>query len=112
MTLLLRMDSEKLFRLGSRMFVRALVSAICEPKLWGPRFVALLAVLATILAFGVEGVLAQRAILLAALPTAVIATVFAEEYGGLASESSTAIIATRVISFVTIPLVIAVTPNR
>jgi predicted permease len=68
--------------------------------------------LGTVLIVGVNGVLAREAILLAAVPSAVITTMFAEEYGVLASESSTAILATRVLSFVTIPLVIALTRHR
>lgn len=67
------------------------------------------AMLVTVLIFKVDGVLAREAILLTALPSAVITTMFAEEYGVLASESSTAILATRVLSFVTIPMVIALT---
>lgn len=67
------------------------------------------AMFATVYAFGVTGVLAREAILLAAIPSAVITTMFAEQYGTLTSESSTAILATRVLSFVTIPLVYALT---
>ena len=65
--------------------------------------------LATVYAFGVTGVLAREAVLLAAIPSAVITTMFAEEYNILTSESSTTILATRVLSFVTIPIVILVT---
>jgi hypothetical protein len=46
------------------------------------------AMLATVMALGGSGLLAQEAILLAAIPSAVITTMFAEEYGVLASESS------------------------
>jgi hypothetical protein len=70
------------------------------------------AMLAAVLLFHVGGVLAREAIILAATPSAVITTMFAEEYGVLASESSTAILATRVLSFLTIPLVIALTRHR
>jgi predicted permease len=65
------------------------------------------AMLATVLLFGVTGTLAREAVLLAAIPSAVITTMFAEQYGILASESSTTILASRVVSFATIPLVIA-----
>lgn len=67
------------------------------------------AMVATVLAFGVSGVLAREAIVLAAIPSAVLTTIFAEEYGILASESSTTILATRVLSFATIPLVVVLT---
>ncbi|OSI22471.1 hypothetical protein BST65_24495 [Bradyrhizobium canariense] len=67
------------------------------------------AMLAAVLAFGVNGVLAREAILLAALPSAVITTMFAEEHGILESESSTTILATRVLAFATIPIMIAAT---
>lgn len=65
------------------------------------------AMVLTVLAFGVHGVLAQEAILLMAIPSAVITTMFAQEYGVLVAESSTAILATRVLSFATIPAVVA-----
>jgi predicted permease len=48
------------------------------------------AMLVTVLAFGVTGELARKAILLAATPSAVITAMFAEEYSILRSESSTA----------------------
>lgn len=67
------------------------------------------AMLVTVYAFGVTGVLAREAILLAAIPSAVLTTMFAEEYNILTSESSTTILATRVLSFVTIPLVYVLT---
>ena len=67
------------------------------------------AMLATVYAFGVTGVLAREAVLLAAIPSAVITTMFAEEYNILTSESPTTILATRVLSFVTIPMVILFT---
>jgi malonate transporter and related proteins len=67
--------------------------------------------LATVWAFGVTGVLAREAVLLAAIPTAVITTMFAEEYGILRSESSTSILATRVLSFATIPIIIGLTQH-
>ena len=70
-----------------------------------------LAMLATVLVFGVHGALAREAVLLAALPSAVIITMFAEEYGTLTSESSTLVLATRVLSFATIPLVFLLTRN-
>ena len=65
--------------------------------------------LVTVHAFGVTGVLAREAVLLAAIPSAVITTMFAEQYGILVSESSTTVLATRVLSFGTIPLVILLT---
>jgi len=67
------------------------------------------AMLTTVVAFGVTGVLAREAILLAAIPSAVITSMFAEDYRTLASESSTAVLATRVAAFATIPIVIALT---
>lgn len=69
------------------------------------------AMLVTVYACGVTGVLAREAVLLAAIPSAVITAMFAEEYNILTSESSTTILATRILSFVTIPLVILLTPN-
>jgi malonate transporter and related proteins len=65
--------------------------------------------LATVLALGVTGALAQEAILLAALPSAVIATMFAKEHRVLESESLSTILATRIVAFATIPMMIAVT---
>jgi predicted permease len=67
------------------------------------------AMLLTVYAFRVTGVLAREAVLLAAIPSAVITTMFAEEYGILVSESSTTILTTRVLSFATIPIVIMLT---
>lgn len=61
----------------------------------------------TVLAFRVTGDLAREAILLASIPTAVIMSMFAEQFGVLTSESSTAVLETRVLSFVTIPIVYA-----
>lgn len=69
------------------------------------------AMLATVLAFGVTGELAREAILLAAIPSAVITAMFAEEYGILTSESSTTILATRVLSFATIPIIAVLTQH-
>lgn len=69
------------------------------------------AMLLTVYAFGVTGVLAREAVLLAAIPSAVITAMFAEEYGTLVSESSTTILTTRVLSFATIPIVIMVTQS-
>ena len=69
------------------------------------------AMLATVLGFGVTGDLARQAILLAAIPSAVITTMFAEQYGILTSESSTTILATRVLAFATIPIVIELTQH-
>ncbi|HTR25788.1 MAG TPA: AEC family transporter [Terriglobales bacterium] len=71
-----------------------------------PAFMAL-----TVLVFGVSGVLAREAIVLAAIPTAVITSMFAEQFGVLMSESSTAVLETRVLSFVTIPVVYALTQH-
>ena len=69
------------------------------------------AMLATVYAFGVTGTLAREAVLLTAIPSAVITTMFAQEYGILTSESSTTILATRVLSLVTIPIVYVLTRN-
>jgi len=66
---------------------------------------------ATVVALGVSGELARQAILLAAIPSAVITSMFAEEFGVMTSESSTAILETRVLSFVTIPLVFGLTQH-
>ena len=71
-----------------------------------PAFMAL-----TVLLFGVSGNLAREAILLAGIPSAVITSMFAEEFGVLTSESSTAVLETRVLSFATIPLLIALTQH-
>jgi malonate transporter and related proteins len=67
------------------------------------------AMLLTVRLFGVTGVLAREAVLLAAIPSAVLTTMFAEQYGVLVSESSTTILATRVLSFATIPIVFMLT---
>jgi malonate transporter and related proteins len=94
--------SEEKMRLNAAVAVDVLFKNLGHPA----------AMLATVLVFRVTGVLAREAILLAAIPSAVITTMFAEEYGVLASESSTAILATRVLSFVTIPVVMALTRHR
>jgi malonate transporter and related proteins len=65
----------------------------------------------TVLAFGVTGALAKEAVLLAAIPSAVITTMFAEQYRVMQSESSTAVLGTRIVSFATIPLVLALTQH-
>jgi malonate transporter len=67
------------------------------------------AMLAVVLALGITGIVAREAILLAALPSAVITTMFAEEHHVLESESSTTILSTRVLAFATIPIIIALT---
>ncbi|MEI9424126.1 AEC family transporter [Mesorhizobium sp. Cs1299R1N1] len=69
------------------------------------------AMFAAVLALGITGVVAREAILLAALPSAVITTMFAEEHHVLESESSTTILATRVLAFATIPLMIVATQH-
>jgi malonate transporter and related proteins len=65
--------------------------------------------LAAAIALGVTGVVAREAVLLAALPSAVITTMFAEEHHVLESESSTTILGTRILGFATIPVMIALT---
>jgi len=60
-------------------------------------------------ALRVTGVLGQEAVLLAALPSAVITTMFAEEYGILEAESSSTMLVTGVFGFATIPIMIALT---
>ena len=67
--------------------------------------------LAIVLALGITGVVAHEAVLLVALPSAVITTMYAEERGMLEAESSTTILGTRVFSFVSIPLVVAATQH-
>jgi malonate transporter and related proteins len=69
------------------------------------------AMFATVFALGITGLVGREAVLLAALPSAVITTMFAEEYGILESESSTTILATRVLAFATIPIMIAATQH-
>ena len=168
-TVLLNLGSDKSENAGSSVFIKQLVKAIREPKVWAPLLAVVLVVLnlhipqfvidsfslmgspttglslfvvgliiaeekvrvtalitfdslmknlahpafmaAIVLAFGVSGVLAREAILLAAIPSAVITTMFAEQFGVLRSESSTAILETRVLSFVTIPIVFALTQH-
>ncbi len=65
--------------------------------------------LAIVLAVGITGVLAKEAVLLVGLPSAVITTMFAEERGMLEAESATMILSTRLFSFISIPIVVAVT---
>lgn len=65
----------------------------------------------TVLAFGVTGPLAREAILLAAIPSAVITAMFAEQYRVMASETSTAILGTRVACLATIPLIFLLTQH-
>ena len=71
-----------------------------------PAFMAL-----TVVAFMVTGDLAREAILLAATPAAVIIGMSAEQFGVLMSESSTAVLKTRIPDCVTIPLVYALTQH-
>ncbi|MET4292431.1 malonate transporter [Bradyrhizobium sp. LB1.3] len=91
--------AEEKVELTTTVAVDALIKNLVHP----------VAMLLTVLAFGVTGVVAQEAILLAALPSAVITTMFAEEYGLLQSESSTTILVTRVLAFATIPIMIVAT---
>ena len=67
--------------------------------------------LVVVFALRVSGTLGQEAALLAALPSAVIATMFAQEYQVLAAESSTTMLTTRVLAFATIPFMIALTSH-
>jgi len=67
--------------------------------------------LMTVRAFGVTGVLAREAILLAAIPSAVITAIFAEQYGVITSEASSTILGTRILAFATIPLVATLTEH-
>jgi hypothetical protein len=89
--------AEEKVELTKAVAVDALVKNLVHPA----------AMFLTVVAFGVTGVAAREAVLLAALPSAVITTMFAEEYGILESESSTTILATRVLAFATIPVMIA-----
>ncbi|MEG9436025.1 AEC family transporter [Edaphobacter sp. HDX4] len=91
--------AEEKVRLTAAVSVDSLIKNLVQPA----------AMVVTVLIFGVSGVLAREAILLAALPSAVITTMFAEEYGTLQSESSTTILATRVLAFATIPVVFLLT---
>jgi len=166
-TVLLEIGAEENKRTGASVFVKTVVKAVCEPRVWVPfvgivlvildvripqfaitslnligsattgisLFVAGLiiaeekvrltkavavdvlaknlahpvAMLAVVLALGITGIVAREAILLAALPSAVITTMFAEEHHVLESESSTTILSTRVLAFATIPIIIALT---
>lgn len=65
--------------------------------------------LAIVLALGITGALAKEAVLLVSLPSAVITTMFAGERGMLEAESATMILSTRLFSFISIPIVVAVT---
>jgi hypothetical protein len=167
-TVLLNLDSAKSDR-GSAIFVKTVVKAVLEPKVWAPALGAVLVIanvqvpgvvtssldlvgtpttglslfvvgliiaeekvrltplitldslaknllqpalmVLTVLAFGVHGTLAKEAVLLAAIPSAVITTMFAEQFGILQSESSTMVLTTRVLSFLTIPLVFMLTQH-
>jgi len=91
--------AEEKVRLTAAVIADAVIKNLAQPA----------AMLVTVLAFRVSGVLAREAILLAALPSAVITTMFAEEYGTMTSESSTAVLATRILSFVSIPVVFLLT---
>jgi predicted permease len=166
-TVLLELGADKAERAGSRVFVRTVVRALREPRVWAPFMGAALVILniplpvfvvdsldlvgqpttglslfivgliiaeekvrmtavvtldvvlkslvhpaimlAAVLMLGATGEFAREAILLAALPSAVITSMFAEQYGILTSETSTTVLATRVMSFATIPLVLALT---
>jgi len=65
--------------------------------------------LAIVLALGITGVIAKEAVLLVGLPSAVITTMFAEEHGVFEAESATTVLASRLFSLISIPIVIAVT---
>jgi len=65
--------------------------------------------LAIVLALGITGVIAKEAVLLVGLPSAVITTMFAEEHGIFEAESATTVLASRLFSFISIPIVVAVT---
>lgn len=162
---LLKLDSEKSTRAGTQVFVKSIVKAVSEPRVWLPfTGIALVALdvqvpqfvissldligtattgialfvsgliiaqekvrpttpvvvntlvknlvhpavmLAIVLALGITGDVAAEAVLLVALPSAVLTTMFAEERGMLEAESSTTILATRVFSFISIPIIVA-----
>jgi malonate transporter len=104
---------------GISLFVVGLITAEekvrLTPAVWVNTFAKNLvhpcAMLVIALALHVSGTLGQEAVLLAALPSAVIATMFAGEYGILEAESSTTILTTRVLAFATIPFMIALTSH-
>lgn len=89
--------AEEKVRLNASVAIDVLLKNLVHPA----------AMLATVLAFGVTGALAQQAILLAAIPSAVVTTMFAEEYRIIPSEAATTILVTRVLCFVSIPAVMA-----
>jgi predicted permease len=91
--------AEERVKLTALVAVESLLKNLAQPAF----------MLITVLMFDVRGVLGREAILLAALPSAVMTTMFAEEYHTLTSESSTTVLATRILSFATIPLVFLLT---
>src|SRR5271166_2047379 len=102
---------------GIALFVSGLIIAQEKLKLTLPVAVDTLVknllcpavMLAIVLALGINGVIAKEAVLLVGLPSAVIVTMFAEERRVLEAESATTILATRVFTFVSIPILIAAT---
>ena len=102
---------------GIALFVSGLIIAQEKVKLTLPVAVDTLVknllcpavMLAIVLALGINGVIAKEAVLLVGLPSAVIVTMFAEERRVLEAESATTILATRVFTFVSIPILIAAT---
>jgi malonate transporter len=91
--------SEEKVRMTKAVAVDVFVKNLVHPVL----------MLAAVLAVGVTGMVAREAVLLAALPSAVITTMFAEEHHVLESESSTTILSTRLLAFATIPVIIELT---
>jgi predicted permease len=91
--------SEEKVRLTKAVALDVLVKNLAQP----------VAMLAIALALGTTGIIVREAVLLAALPSAVITTMFAEEHHVLESEASTTILSTRVLAFATIPIIIALT---
>lgn len=65
--------------------------------------------LAIVLALRITGVIAKEAVLLVGLPAAVITTVFAEEHGVFEAEFAPIVLASRLLSFISLPIMIAVT---
>jgi malonate transporter len=62
--------------------------------------------IAAILLFGAKGIYAQQMILLAALPSATIPAMFANEAGAYQSEAATTILVSTVLSIITFPFAI------
>ena len=98
-TLEFKLEAVRLVKAGQSMAAVAATLGVVEQTLYNWVKAAL----------RITGVIAKEAVLLVGLPAAVITTVFAEEHGVFEAEFATIVLASRLLSFISLPIMIAVT---